>query len=61
MLVKTGVCVKLSAGRLVFVEFYAEKDVPQPQVLLALGLLKIKPLLSNPLLKSISQSYNYIS
>ena len=61
MLVKTGCCVKLSAGRLVFVGFYAENDVPHPQVLDAFGLLKINPLLSKPLLKSISQSYKYIS
>ena len=57
MLVKMDVCVKLVTKSLVFVDVYAEKDVPQPQVLDAFGLLKIKPLLSSPLLKSISVSY----
>ncbi len=52
-----GVCVKLFTGRLVFIGAYAEKDVPHPHVSVAFGLSKINPLLSNPLLKSMVQSY----
>ncbi len=33
---------------------YAEKLLPHPQVLVALGLLNVKPLASSPDLKSIS-------
>lgn len=56
MLVKMGFCVKLSFKTLDNTTVYAENEVPQPHVLVAFGLLKMNPRLSNPLLKSTSQS-----
>lgn len=38
---------------------YAEKLLPHPQVLVALGLLNVKPLASSPDLKSISIPARY--
>ena len=38
---------------------YAENDVPQPHVSLALGLLNVNPLLFKPFMKSISIPNKY--
>ena len=40
-----------------FTIYYTAKEVPQPHVLLALGLLKVKPLLFRPPCQSISIPY----
>lgn len=39
--------------------FYAEKELPQPHVLEALGLLKVNPRASRPFLKSTSIPARY--
>ncbi len=40
---------------------YTAKEVPHPQVVLALGFLKTKPRLFNPSCQSTCMPYKYIS